>query len=197
VPSGSWRYECGAVTYGPALAKGAVCSTGQPQEHPGDPGDRNQHLAPNDQNGSGPLADCVPCESEGGSWPGAALATGAKTSAPPIAAAANHGATCLIVLFMDFSNFGFADLAPLIVPAPQAGVVTADTHSNLLIAGTSHLLWPADHPRVHGNHRSQLGVCRKKVPNLYASKKPSAATGRGRPSSKHYRKRERESEAPH
>jgi hypothetical protein len=38
----------------------------------------------------------------------------------------------------------------LIVAAPQTGVVIADTHSNLLLAGTSHFLWPADHPRVHG-----------------------------------------------
>jgi hypothetical protein len=31
----------------------------------------------------------------------------------------------------------------LIVAVPQTGVVTADAHFNLLLAGTSHFLWHA------------------------------------------------------
>ena len=66
----------------------------------------------------------------------AALAMGASAIAPPIAAAANHGATYLIVVFMMFSRllvalFGLcASIAFL-----RAGVVTADTRLTLLLAG--------------------------------------------------------------
>jgi hypothetical protein len=94
-------------------------------------------VVPNGTFGSVPLSDGVPGEGAGPTWPGAALATGAKASAPPIAAAANHGAMCAIVLFIVFSPVWVADM-PLafIVAVPQAGVVSADTRSNLLLAGT-------------------------------------------------------------
>jgi hypothetical protein len=55
----------------------------------------------------------------------AALATGAKTSAPPIAAAANHGATRMIVLFM------VSSIRPW-----KTAVLCAGIHSNLALAGS-------------------------------------------------------------
>ena len=39
----------------------------------------------------------------------------------------------------------FGAMASLLLPR-RPGVVTADTHSNLLLAGTSHFLWPITAP---------------------------------------------------
>src|ERR1700739_4932759 len=56
----------------------------------------------------------------------AALATGAQMSAPPTAAAASHGATRLIVLFMISS-----------IRLWETVFLCAGLHSNLLLTGTS------------------------------------------------------------
>jgi hypothetical protein len=61
---------------------------------------------------------------------------GASAIAPPIAAAANHGATYLIDVFMMISCaywFALTGLIPIIA-LEQADVVAADTHSTLQLA---------------------------------------------------------------
>ncbi|HXO51362.1 MAG TPA: hypothetical protein VN888_10110 [Mycobacterium sp.] len=70
---------------------------------------------------------------------GAALAMGARPIAPPIAAAANHGAMYLMVAFMVFSPgrwdaaFGYA----MIIASQQTAVGNADTHFPPMPAGIS------------------------------------------------------------
>jgi hypothetical protein len=62
----------------------------------------------------------------------AALAIGASAIAPPIAAAANHGVTWVIFVFMIPS-----------IGARRAGVVTADTRLTLQVAGNSSISQPS------------------------------------------------------
>jgi hypothetical protein len=68
---------------------------------------------------------------------GLANAAGARPIAPLIAAAANHGATCLIVLFMMLlpSDEFAVSTAHIIVALRVAGVVRVAIHSILLLAG--------------------------------------------------------------
>jgi hypothetical protein len=72
----------------------------------------------------------------------AALAVGARITAPLTAAAANHGATRLIVLFIVFTPvFGSPIwLDVLIVAAPRTGVVGADIHSEPGASVKNHIL---------------------------------------------------------
>src|ERR1700710_1066848 len=65
-----------------------------------------------------------------------ALAMGARATAPPIAASANHGARCLIAVFMIFSGLlvGPWFWATPIMSPRKAGVVDADTHLTLALA---------------------------------------------------------------
>jgi hypothetical protein len=72
----------------------------------------------------------------------AALAMGARTSAPLTAAAANHGATRLIVLFIVFTPVSGSPmwLYVLMVAAPRTGVVGADIHSEPGASVEIHIL---------------------------------------------------------
>src|SRR4030081_1006044 len=75
--------------------------------------------------------DEAPALGAGAGWV-AALAMGATTIAPPIAAAANHGAITVIFAFMIPS-----------IGARRAGVVTVDTPLTLQVAGNSSVSQPS------------------------------------------------------
>jgi hypothetical protein len=77
---------------------------------------------------------------------GAALAMGARPIAPPIAAAANHGAMYLTVASMVFSQSRrvAAVCYATIIASQQTGVVNVDTH---FPAASRNFAFPANRSR--------------------------------------------------